>query len=414
MSESARGLYEVLITEALEARLGNLEGRLVAIRGQLRAAEAPDRIALHLARVVERAIAIIDERERPRIGIDLSRRLIDAVIQILPSASDLAGERPTELAEVLRSIAARLPDGRAESIVEPLIPLLDTTLLTNAPGEPRVGHQVLAEIHSADRIDVVMAFIRRSGVAPLLSALRDHCTTGRRLRILTTTYTGTTETRALDELKDCGADVRVSYDTSGTRLHAKAWLLHRQSGFSTAYIGSSNLTHSAQVSGLEWNIRVSAARNRDVVDKVAAVFEGYWHNADFRPYDRDEFLARSAEGAERTTILLAPTELRAAPFQARLLEEIALARQQGHHRNLLVAATGTGKTVMAAIDYARLREILPRARLLFVAHREEILLQSRATFQHALRDPSFGELWVGGSRPDRFDHVFASIQSLNE
>ena len=187
MSESARGLYEVLITEALEARLVNLEGRLVAIRGQLRAAEAPDRIALHLARVVERAIAIIDERERPRIGIDLSRRLIDAVIQILPSASDLAGERPTELAEVLRSIAARLPDGRAESIVEPLIPLLDTTLLTNAPGEPRVGHQVLAEIHSADRIDVVMAFIRRSGVAPLVSALRDHCTTGRRLRILTTT-----------------------------------------------------------------------------------------------------------------------------------------------------------------------------------------------------------------------------------
>ncbi|HXG97429.1 MAG TPA: DUF3427 domain-containing protein [Gemmatimonadales bacterium] len=413
MPEPTRGLYEVLITEALEARLVNLEGRLVAIRGQLRAAEAADRIALHLARVVERAIATIDERERPRVGIDFSRRLIDAVIQILPGASDLAGERPTELTEVLRSIAGRLPDGRAESIVEPLIPLLDTTLLTNAPGEPRVGHQVLAEIHSADRIDVVMAFIRRSGIAPLLSALRDHCTAGHRLRILTTIYTGTTESRALEELKDCGADLRVSYDTSGTRLHAKAWLLHRQSGFSTAYIGSSNLTHSAQVSGLEWNIRVSAARNRDVVDKVAAVFEGYWHNADFRPYDRDEFLARSAEGADRSTILIAPTELRAEPFQQRLLEEIALARQQGHHRNLLVAATGTGKTVMAAIDYAGLHEILPRARLLFVAHREEILLQSRATFQQALRDPSFGELWVGGSRPGRFDHVFASIQSLN-
>jgi len=152
---------------------------------------------------------------------------------------------------------------------------LDTTLLTNAPGEPRVGHQLLTEIYSADRIDVVMAFIRRSGVAPLLPALRAHCAAGHSLRVLTTTYTGSTEARALDELQESGADIRVSYDTTGTRLHAKAWLIHRQSGFSTAYIGSSNLTHSAQISGLEWNVRVSGARNPDVIDKVAAVFESY-------------------------------------------------------------------------------------------------------------------------------------------
>ena len=98
-----------------------------------------------------------------------------------------------ELGEVLRSIVGHLPDGRPESIAEPLIPLLDTTLLTNAPGEPRVGHQLLTEIHSADRIDVVMAFIRRSGIAPLMPALRDHCAAGRDLRVLTTTYTGSTE-----------------------------------------------------------------------------------------------------------------------------------------------------------------------------------------------------------------------------
>ena len=67
--------------------------------------------------------------------------------------------------------------------------------------------------------------------------------------------------------------------------------------------------------------------------------------------------------------------MRLEPFQERLLEQIELARQQGHHRNLLVSATGTGKTVMAAVDYARLQARLPRARLLFVAHREEILSQ---------------------------------------
>jgi superfamily II DNA or RNA helicase len=196
-------------------------------------------------------------------------------------------------------------------------------------------------------------------------------------------------------------------------LHAKAWLFHRKSGFSTAYIGSSNLTHSAQVSGLEWNVRVSGARNPDVIGKVAAVFESYWHNPDFEAYDRERFLARTAVDRGGPAIILSPTDLRPEPFQERLLQKIALARLQGHHRNLLVSATGTGKTVMAALDYVSLRESLPRARLLFVAHREEILTQSLATFRQALRDHTFGELWVGGQRPADFDHVFASIQSLN-
>src|SRR3984957_16134550 len=139
-----------------------------------------------------------------------------------------------------------------------------------------------------------------------------------------------------------------------------------------------------------------------------------WPYPAFRPYDREEFRIRAEESTDsRATILLSPTELRPEPFQERLLEQITLSRQQGHHRNLLVAATGTGKTVMAALDYLGLRETLPRARLLFVAHREEILMQSRATFQQALRDPLFGELWVAGTRPEQFEHVFASIQSLN-
>src|SRR5271156_900000 len=235
MAALDRGLYEVLITEALETQLSRLGARPQAIRGDLRAAEAADRIGLHLARVVGQAIAAIDERERTAVGIDLARRLLD-MIREMPDASGLADERPVEAGELLRSILGRLPDGRTETIAAPLIPLLDTTLLTNAPGEPRVGHQVSAEIHSADRVDVVMAFIRRSGISPLLEGLRGHCTAGRPLRVLTTTYTGSTEARALDELREAGADIRVSFDTDNTRLHAKAWLFHRQSGFSTAYI----------------------------------------------------------------------------------------------------------------------------------------------------------------------------------
>ena len=136
MTAPSRGLYEVLITEALQEQLGRLGGGLEAIRAGLRAPEAADRIALHLARVVERAIGAIDEGERATAGIDLARRLID-MIRTLPSGEDLGCERPVASGEVLRSVVGHLPDGRPESIAEPLIPLLDTTLLTNAPGEPR-------------------------------------------------------------------------------------------------------------------------------------------------------------------------------------------------------------------------------------------------------------------------------------
>jgi superfamily II DNA or RNA helicase len=209
-----------------------------------------------------------------------------------------------------------------------------------------------------------------------------------------------------------GAEVKVSYDTTTTRLHAKAWLFHRYRGTTTAYIGSSNLTHSAHVTGLEWNVRVSGLRNPDVVAKMGAVFESYWESGDFLPYDPVVFRAQTRDvGGPRFE--LPPTELYLRPFQERLLEQVQLARLRGHHRNLIVAATGTGKTVMAAVDFSRLRSILPRSRLLFVAHRQEILEQSRATFRHALRDASFGELWVRQYRPERFEHVFASIQSMN-
>ncbi|MFM8310351.1 MAG: DUF3427 domain-containing protein, partial [Ilumatobacteraceae bacterium] len=277
---------------------------------------------------------------------------------------------------------------------------------------PRVGHQIAAEIDSAQHIDVLMAFIRKSGIHPLLPMIRRHTAAGGQIRILTTTYTGSTQREALDLLVDAGAHVKVSYDTTSTRLHAKAWIFHRASGFSTAYIGSSNLTNQAQVTGVEWNVRASGARNPDVLDKMSAVFESYWQSSDFVPFDPDEFDRRTEAQQGGPTVYLSPVAVTPLPFQQRLLEQIEVSRERGFHRNLLVAATGTGKTVMAALDYAALATRLPRARLLFVAHRREILDQAQATFRHALRDPSFGEQWVAGQRPSRFDHVFASVQTL--
>ena len=310
------------------------------------------------------------------------------VLAEFSSTDDMLGEQLAPPPRLLDGVRRRRPDGELAALELPLTPLLDTTVLTNARGEPAIRHELAAEIPSAVGIDVVMAFVRWSGIRPLLASLRRHCDEGRPVRLITTTYTNSTEARALDELVDAGVDVRVSYDTTTTRLHAKAWLFHRHRGATTAYIGSSNLTHSAQVTGLEWNVRMSGLRNPDVVSKMTAVFESYWESGDFVPYDPTEFAERTviADRADRA-FELPPTEIHLRPFQERLLEQVEVARRHGRHRNLLVAATGTGKTVMAAVDYVRLSTSLPRRRLLFVAHRQEILEQSRATFRHALRDP---------------------------
>ncbi len=251
--------------------------------------------------------------------------------------------------------------------------------------------------------------MRLSGITPMLTALRRHLEDGGRVRVLTTTYTNSTEASALEALTDAGADVRVSYDQTTTRLHAKAWIFHRARGSSTAYVGSSNLTHSAMVPGLEWNVRLSSARNPDVIAKMAAVFETYWESGDFEPFDPDEFRdarldptidANSALSPDRAD---AATRSRSGCWSA----SKSLARH-GHHRNLLVAATGTGKTVMAAVDYRDLRRRCHAPGCSSSLTVERSSNRASLTFRHALHDAAFGELWVAVHRPRDFEHVFAS------
>jgi superfamily II DNA or RNA helicase len=412
MADLESGLYETIVTQGLQNALGQiLDNR--AIVGLVQPDDIAKRIGQYVGSLVEQALSDVSNEDRVARSTELANGLARRLEEII----DHRGFDPLiEPAQVLRAIMELNPDGKPRSYSDPLVSLLDTALLTNASGEPALWKQLQAEIDSADQIDVVMAFIRRSGIAPLLPALRRHCESGKKLRILTTTYTNSTEGVALDQLLELGAEIKISYDLSSTRLHAKAWCFHRSTGFATVFVGSSNLTFSAQVTGLEWNIRVSGAHNPDVLTKFVAVYESYWQSNDFLEYDRQQFIEEGLRQDKHDAdgvIILPGIELRPEPFQERLLELISLARQQGHHRNLLVAATGTGKTVMAAVDYARLRDQIPRARLLFVAHREEILDQSMATFRYAMQDASFGEKWVGKSHPKDFQHVFASIQMLN-
>ena len=201
-------------------------------------------------------------------------------------------------------------------------------------------------------------------------------------------------------------------------------MFRRDTSLNTAYVGSSNLSRAALLDGVEWNVRLSRVGTPALLEKFRATFDTYWNDSSFESYDpdrdRDRLDDALAEASGRTThdrvtISLAGLEVRPFPYQQEMLEAIAAERSvHGRHRNLVVAATGTGKTVIAALDYRNLcanRDERPS--LLFIAHRREILEQSLRTYREVLSDASFGELYVGGARPERWRHVFASVQSLS-
>jgi superfamily II DNA or RNA helicase/HKD family nuclease len=312
--------------------------------------------------------------------------------------------------------------GRPRFPARPDIPLSSSALLVNGRNQPRIGIEVQKELDSADRVDLLCAFVKWYGVRVLEDHIEAFTRRGGRMRVITTTYIGATDRRALDRLAELGADIKVSYETRMTRLHAKAWLFHRQTGFSTAYVGSSNLSKTALIDGLEWNVRLSTIDQSHLLDTFRATFDEYWEDPAFEPYDPsdlaqrarlDEALALERHGPADLPIDIATVEVRPLGYQREILDELTVEREvHGHHRNLVVMATGTGKTVVAGLDYRRLHEAGNVDSLLFVAHREEILGQSLSMFRHIMRDGSFGERFVAGERPVEWRSVFASVQSL--
>jgi superfamily II DNA or RNA helicase/HKD family nuclease len=417
VSELIPGLYEQLLTVELQRLVAELAAGQTDV-GSPDAADAHVAVSEHLRRLVARALHAVPEDERLTRQAEICNALLEWLRDAQRSAAVEPGEALVVPLTVLREVRA-LTRGAAlaGATPRPLVPLSAADLMVNARGEPSVGAAIEREIHSADRIDLLCAFIRWNGVRTLRPALEAHRQAGRPLRVITTVYTGSTERRALDWLASIGADVKVSYDTRTTRLHAKAWLFERLTGFSTAFIGSSNLTHSALLDGVEWNVRLAQASTPELIEKFKAAFESYWADPDYEPYDpaRD---ADRFDRAVRATAVSEPSpilhfDLQPWPFQREMLQRLGTERERHHrYRNLVVAATGTGKTLVAAFDYRRLRERVQNPSLLFVAHRREILSQSLNAYRAVLRDGSFGELLVDGQRPEQGHHVFASVQSL--
>jgi superfamily II DNA or RNA helicase len=301
----------------------------------------------------------------------------------------------------------------------PGIPLSQSALLVNARDEYRIGAELKKEIKSANRIDLICAFIKWSGLRLIKNELKECIENGVEVRAITTVYMGASDKRAIDELHKMGAKVKISYDTRRTRLHAKAWHFHRKSGYDTAYVGSSNLSVSAQTDGLEWNVRLSKKETSHLIEKFEASFENYWNADEFVFYcesdDEQEKLKQALSKETPSSPDFAFFDIKPYSYQKEILENLELERDiKDRTKNLVVAATGTGKTVISAFEYKNYAQVFDKKpSLLFVAHRKEILQQSLQTFRQVLKNANFGELFVDKYRPAEWDYVFASIQSLH-
>ena len=420
------GLYEQVVNE-------EIGGELDALPPQRRAtaaidkAEASQVLAQYLAEVAQKGLDdLADKGGDVAAQIGLVNRLIQTIEHTTQEA-DFAplrvDGRAEQLLALLRENDPLLVMGRAAGdLPRPETPLARSSLFTGALNEPQMFSELKKEIVCADRIDMLVSFIKWSGLRLILEELRAFTQNGGQLRVISTSYMGATDVKAIEVLHRLpNTQIKISYDTDRTRLHAKTYVFYRNTGFTTAYVGSSNLSKVAMSSGLEWNVKVTAKDLPTTLEKISGTFDSYWNAPEFELYregEHDRLLralkAERGKGNDHPRDML--FNIRPYSYQQEILDKLDAERKvRGLSRNLVVAATGTGKTVISAFDYRRFCKEHPGSanRLLFVAPREEILRQSQYTFQNILRDPNFGELFVGGSRPENLDHLFVSIQTVN-
>ncbi len=418
------GLYEQIINKGLDSALSETDK--LSQTAPIDSAESPKVLAKYVAEVVEQGLANVkDNGGDLHSQIELVNRIVSTVMDEtkeigfdMLSVADRA-EQLLALFDTKNNTAAFT--GKAE-MIRPETSIAQSSLFTGAIHEPQMFTELKKEIVSCNQIDMLVSFIKWSGLRLLMDELTTFTQSGGQLRIITTSYMGATDVKAIEELRKLpNTLIKVSYDTKRTRLHAKTYVFYRDTGFTTAYVGSSNLSNAAISSGLEWNVKITRKDLPETIDKIAATFESYWNSNEFEYYteDQKERLA-SALQAEKyfdvNNVALYTMDIHPYSYQQEILDKLDAERTvRGYHRNLVVAATGTGKTVISALDYKRFRrqQAGQPCRLLFVAHREEILRQSLYTFRAVLKDANFGELFVGNNKPDHLDNLFLSIQTLN-
>ena len=410
------GTYENLITDGLKREmLTSSEKGLICKQEDIDGAESPNMLTEHLSRIIRNRLS--DENLTTEERAAFANRLIDFL-------GEEKEEKVVDDKQMLAAVVSRQEEARLKAtnstLVRPLTGFRVSNLFTGGQSHVSLSSEIERDIESADSICMIVSFLKLSGVNLIYDHLKRFCSNPQhRLRIITTTYCGVTDAKAVERLACLpNTEIRISYNTQIERLHAKSYIFERNSGFSTAYIGSSNLSKSAQTDGLEWNIRVTNVENPHIINAALATFDIYWNSHNFEDFHEGGIeklykeLQKVREPNLATDVLAKYTIL---PHQKQILDKLAVIREGGVRRNLIVAATGTGKTVISAFDYKVFTEQTEGThRLLFVAHREEILKQSRRTYRSVLLDANFGDIWVGDSRPlNGIDHLFISVQTFN-
>jgi superfamily II DNA or RNA helicase/HKD family nuclease len=424
----ANGIYEELVTQLVNARMHSLDQSEFYIHTTaLDKEEAAIVLAQHLSRIIRFALGFVTGENKIERQIEIANKIM------LLLKSELSKEKfDVDLVAIpgrmLKAVFTRLDQDYSDLYLRlkeimPETRLSQSVLFTGSNEGRSLGSELRKEILSADEIDLLVSFIKFKGIIILEKELREFTQRGGKLRVITTTYMGATDYKAIELLANLpNTQVKVSYNTGNERLHAKAYLFKRKSGFDTAYIGSSNFSRTALTDGLEWNIKMTTREVSHIIDAFRKTYDSYWEDKEFEWYTpgselHREKLVRALQASNsKQESISAGNYFKISPFefQAEILEKLKVERNiHARNRNLVVAATGTGKTVIAAFDYRDFRKTNPRARLLFLAHRKEILVQAQALFNGILEERNFGELWVEGNVPASYQHVFASVQTLN-
>ncbi|WP_211480906.1 DEAD/DEAH box helicase family protein [Arcticibacter eurypsychrophilus] len=418
------GIYEQLITKIVSNKLANLKENTFFISSvALDKAEASRYLSQYLSETINFALNSIKGDGDILKKIEISNQIVQVLIRELPDltlSNNLIENEGKLLQAVFNQVDFPYPN-LAERIkqIMPYTRLSQSELFTGSNSGLSLESEIKKEILSSDEICWLVSFIKFSGIRIFKQELEEFTNSGRKLRIITTTYMGATDVKAVEFLAGLkNTEIKVSYNTAHERLHAKAYLFLRNSSFDTGYIGSSNISRSALTNGLEWNLKVTTKEVGHIIDKFKKTFDTYWEDKEFEHYKLGEDKARLqgaiSKESNNAVGITAFFNLDPYPYQTEILEKLATERTiHQRYKNLLVAATGTGKTVISAFDYKRFKDKSSRSRLLFIAHKKEILIQAQETFRHVLRDANFGELWVDGLEPASYDHVFASVQTLN-
>lgn len=418
------GVYEQIINRLFLLKLNKVDAERFYIGKKLISKDdAVHILSKYLQHLIE--VAFIGTPEDQ--DVDKYIEFVNSVIRTLgkefnvdDTDLDLVDAQKSILTAVIDRTNCEYPDIEKHlRAITPVTSLSRSALFFGGRGPADMESELNKEILCADEICWVVSFIKTSGLNLLWNSLKKFTSEGKCLRIITTTYTGATDYDAIARLATLpNTEIKISYDGTQDRLHAKSYIFIRNSGFHTAYIGSSNLSSYALKDGKEWNFKATQFELPQVIENVRNTFESYWCDDTFEcfvPGVSDERL-KKALGIDWETPLLdfsALDLMRAKDYQQEILEKLDVERNvHGHFRNLVVAATGTGKTVIAAFDFKRYREAHPDCHFLFIAHRQEILHQAMQTFRIVLDDPNFGSIWDGNNEPSNYQHVFASKDTL--